>query len=227
MKASNKVLTVFFGIILLYISAAFTEVRIRGVKGDLDNENVKVETIPLDDLKYLVVSDLDKRVLLKSSDKPRLEIRSRSEGIISELKYELEGDTLNLQEFDISEDIRFNITLHIPKGFLGISMDKASVHISNISGPSFSINQVGGRLVFDEKVYLDKLEIIASDRADIDGYNFEVDTMILQLDEAEVYMQSPVNSLQGSMTNKSNLVMSSVNDIVFNKDESSELRLFN
>ena len=85
MKSSNKVLIVFFGVILLYISAAFTEVRIRGVKEDLNDENAKVETIALDGLKYLMLSDLDSRVLLRSSDNPRLEIRSRSEGIISGL----------------------------------------------------------------------------------------------------------------------------------------------
>ncbi len=227
MKSSNKVLIVFFGVILLYISAAFTEVRIRGVKGDLSDETAKVETIALDDLKYLVLSDLDSRVLLRSSDNPRLEIRSRTEGILSGLKYELNGDTLSLNEIEIEEGIRYNLTLYVPQSLIGISTNETSLHISDLKQSSLDLIQVGGRVVFNDNILLDKLNVKAQNDADLDAYNFEIDSVVLEIDESEVYMQSPVVSLKGEMKNDSNLVMGSVNDIQFNKDESSELRLFN
>ncbi len=227
MKLSNKVLIVFFGVILLYISAAFTEVRIRGVKRDLNSENAKVETIALDDLKYLILSDLDERVLLRSSDNPRLEIRSRSEGILSGLKYELSGDTLNLNEFVVGEGIRFNLTLHVPQSLIGINVSETSLNISDFKQSSLALIQSGGRVVINENVRLDKLSIIASDNADLDAYDFDIDSLVLEMDESEAYLQSSINSLQGEMKNRSNLTMNGVNDIVFNKDESSELRLFN
>ncbi len=227
MKASNKVLIVFFGVILLYISAAFTEVRIRGVKEGLNSENAKVETRALDDLKYLKLSDLDSRVLIRSSDDPRIEIRSRSEGLLSNLKYTLEGDTLNISEFEVADNINYVLTLHVPKSLTGINVYETSVHISQLDQASLSLIQSGGRVVFDENVTLDKLSISTQEDADLDAYDFEVDTLILDIDDSDIYIQSPINRLQGSMKNRSNLVMGSVNDIQFNKDESSELRLFN
>ena len=225
MKASNRILLIFFSGALLYMLAAFAEVRLSGERSDL-HSNAEVETVRLENMKYLVLSDLERRVNITSSDEPRIELRSNTGQLLSNLSYNLSGDTLRLLTLNLEEDIRVELTIYVPnEGFLGLESRGINVDIFRIEQLTLSLNLQGGRVTMDDNIELDKLSITASKNAQFDLFDGDVDTLMLDLDEANVEIRIGINRLEGQMNNGAVLSLFGANEFAFTKDKLSTMRV--
>ncbi|MEP5611789.1 MAG: DUF2807 domain-containing protein [Cyclobacteriaceae bacterium] len=225
MNISTKILMGFFGSAFVYMSAVFIEIRLTGEDVDIHGEDAKVESVPIDNIKYVIIADLGQRIYLKSSDKPGLEFRSASGDLASRLVYEINGDTLNLRELNLEENTKLDITLLVPQELVGIEVNEAAVYLSDLKQPRLSIIQTGGRTVFNQGVKIGKLDITATESAEFDAFGGDIDTVALDLDNSDVELRTNVGRLEGSMKNRSYLYIEDINDISFKKDENSHLKL--
>ncbi|TRX60229.1 hypothetical protein FNH22_09280 [Fulvivirga sp. M361] len=228
MKLSNKILIGFFGFVLLYMLLAFTEVRFRGDYKGWNKSNSKVESTPIDTVKYLVLKGLDQQVKLSTSDQPRIELKSRSGAVLSKLEYETHGDTLVLERFALEEHERVHLFVYVtPNDLAEIKVNKSSVVISNLDQLSLSITQSGGSVNMEGNNKLGNMRIDASEKANFRAAGFSLDTLSVQLDHADIKFWSKVERLEGGMINQSHLLVKDPGDIQFKKDESSRLRVVN
>lgn len=228
MKLSNKLLIGFFGGVLVYMLSAFTEVRLKGDDIRLTEENAKIESLPLNNVRFIKLDDPGKRINISSSDNPRIEMRSKDGNVLSGLKYELNGDTLTINEFVLEEGVRIALTIYISKdSFTGLYSNDATVYLSDLDIPTMAIIQYGGHMVFEDDVILERLLLQASANATFNMRDGEVDTVTLSMDDSNAVIRSRVGRLEGYMINDSDLFARSINDIEFKKDKSSSIRLFN
>ncbi|MEP1097318.1 MAG: hypothetical protein ABJG78_19535 [Cyclobacteriaceae bacterium] len=225
MNISTKILMGFFGTAFVYMSAVFIEIRLAGEDDDLHGKDTKIESVPIDNINYVVIADLGQRIYLKSSGTPGLEFRSRSGGLASRLTYEINGDTLNIKELNLEENTNLELTLLVPKELIGIEANSASVYLSDLEQSTLSIIQSGGRIVLREDVKVGKLNILAKESAEFDVFGSEIDTVALDSDNSEIELRTYIGRLEGSMKNDSYLYVENTDDISFKKDEDSSLRL--
>ncbi len=227
MSLSNKILIIFFGIILAYTLMAFVEIRVKGDIRVLNDENSITETIPSAGIKFIILSEeFDERITISSSNTPQVMIKSKSGELIANLNYEMKNDTLVLLSFEKPEE-RYQITIDIPtSGFNGINSSAASVRITGINQQSLSIIQSGGRVQIDNHVTLDKLSIKASEKSFIEVYDASIDTLSLDLNHSDIRLNSVVGKIQGTISNESDLYSSGANDVQLMRDASSRMRIF-
>ncbi|MEQ9375366.1 MAG: DUF2807 domain-containing protein [Imperialibacter sp.] len=226
MKLSNKILIGFFGFILLYMMAAFTEVRLRGYKRDLSGAETQIENAPLGNVGYIVLSDSERRVTISSSDEPHIEVKSIDGGFISNVNYEMVGDTLMLKVDDIVTGKPVQVTVFVSKNtFRGLQATRASVSITDLSQQTLAINQSGGSIAMDGNVDLTSLSIKASEGAYLNAAGLSVDLLSVEMDKSQVTIWSFIKQLNGSITNDSFLRVNGVDDIQFTKDKSSKIQI--
>lgn len=229
MKPSNKTLIVFFGVILSYTLMAFAEIRIRGEHKDLTEKNSIAEVAPLENLKYVVIpEDIEKKITISSSNKPRIELKSQSGDIISRMNYKFKNDTLTLQEFDMGEnEEHFHMTVFVPiTGFEGLSTTSSDLSFLDLKQASLSIIQTGGRVTFQRDIEIEKLSIWGKDDATFNIYSSSIDTIAVDLDNSDLSIRSEVNRLEGYLVNKAALSAEGVNDMQLKKDKGSSIRIF-
>jgi hypothetical protein len=224
MKLSNKILIGFFGFILIYMMAAFTEIRFRGYKRDLNGAELQSEKAPLGDIGYIVLSDLDHRVVVSSSDEPRIEVKSIGGGYLSSVDYTMVGDTLQIKAIDIKSGKPAHVIVYVAN-LRGLHATRASVSITDLSQQALSITQSGGSIRMDGDVNVTNLSITASDNANLDASGLSVNLLSVQIDDSKVMIWSPVVQLRGSILNDSFLRIDGVDDIQFTKDKSSRIQI--
>ncbi len=228
MKLSDKVLIGFFGFILLYMLVAFTEIRLKGDLNRFDESSAKTESLDINTVSYLVLPDVKQRIIVNTSDDPRIELRSTSGDVFSKLKYEITGDTLVLQRFELEEHERVRIVIHMPENSLkGIKVNGAGVVVRNLNQPALSIQQSAGTVRLEGNNSLRNVNIIASEKANFEAAGFDIDQLSVQMDNSVIKVWAPVERLEGAMTNNSRLVIKSPNDIQLKRDKSSTLKLSN
>lgn len=226
MKLSNKILIGFFGGGMIYMLMAFTEIRFRGDDRRFTTENAKVESQLLNGIRFIKLNDPGKRINIQSSNESRIEMRSKEGGLLSKLKYTIEGDTLIMDQVEM-DDVRFSLTIYVSESnFTGLYANDASVYISDLDLPVMAIIQSGGRVVFDNDIYLQRLLLQASQDATFAMHNGRIDTVTLNMDQSDATIRSKIGRLEGYMANRSGLFAESINDIEFKKDKSSSIRLF-
>tara|TARA_R110000744_G_scaffold244339_1_gene361210 strand:+ start:752 stop:1447 length:696 start_codon:yes stop_codon:yes gene_type:complete len=226
MKLSNKILIGFFGFILIYMMAAFTEIRVRGYKRDLSGTEVQVEKAPLGNVGYIVLSDSELRVTISSSNEPHIEVKSIDGSFLSSLNYEMTGDTLHLKINEIISGKPVQVTVFVTENtFRGLQATRASASITKFSQPTLSITQSGGSIRMDGDVNVTSLSIAASDNANLDASGLSVNSLSVQMDDSKVMIWSPVVQLRGSILNDSFLRIDGVDDIQFTKDKSSKIQI--
>lgn len=226
MQLSNKILIGFFCVALVYLLAAFAEVRFRGYNRSLNGTEIQIENASLNNVGYIVLSDSKHRVIISQSDSPRIEVRSIDGGFLSGVDYDMVGDTLTLKAIDIDPDKPVQITIYVNQNNLrGIQATQASAKLSGLVQPTLAIAQSGGSIVMDEDVDVTRLHITASEKAHVEADGLQVDSLFVQLDHSVVMIRSTVKLLEGGMTNESHLMVMGANDIQFKKDESSRLQV--
>jgi hypothetical protein len=226
MKLSNKILLGFFGFIFIYLTAAFTELRLTGSPNIIDDKNSKAETVDISGIAYLVLQDLDKDIRVIGSDRARLEVRSRSGDLLQNLEYNISGDTLTLSGLQI-EDLRsVMISVFVPEsGLKGITVNDATATVERLAVGHLYISQNAGR-IWMSAVDIGELQIDALRKSffQINGTN--VDTLSAKIEESELFISAPVKLLKGSMQRNSSLQVIGIDEIQFKKDETSRLNMY-
>jgi hypothetical protein len=225
MKLSNKILLGFFGLIFLYLTAAFVEIRLSGAPNVVNDKNSIAETVDIPGIAYLIINNLDRDIKVIGSDRPRLEVRSLSGDILKELKYRVSGDTLTLSGLQ-SEDTRtIRISLFVPEtGLKGIAVNSSVATLEGLKQELLYISQNSGQIfIADNGIGHVHLEV--SGRGHLNITATPLDTLSAKIDNSEVLISSPVGVLNGSMENNAFLRMSRVDEIQLKKDESSSLNV--
>lgn len=226
MKLSNKILIGFFAFIFIYMTAAFTELRLKGDPNRIDEFNGIVETVGIAGVRYLVLPDLDHNISVLGSNDPRIEVRSISGDILQYLKYSTAGDTLTIESFNLEEDQHVHMIIHVPKNsFTGLTSNNAGINISELELPALSISQNDGWIRLDANNKLERIKLVAEHGAYFNLNGAELDTLAAIIDGSEVTINSSLDLVKGSMSNKSYLNLNGTKEIQFKKDKGSRLYL--
>ncbi len=226
MKLSNKILIAFFGLIFVYLTAAFTELRVRGVSHRLDDENSIAESVDITGVKQLTLENLGKHVYMYASDTARLEVRSNEGQLMQKLKYRQIGEELILEKLDISEDQAIRISIFLPPQSLHtITTHGASLTIYGLEQRDLKISQEDGWIRFSNDSRIGKLTLQTSD-AYFNVSESDLDTLIIESRNSEITVDSPVRILEGNLQDTTFLRMYKVDDIRLKRDEMSRA-LFN
>ena len=226
MKISNKILIGFFGLVFIYLTAVFAEVRLRGTSSAIDDSNSIAETADISGVAYLVLEDLSKTINVIASDQPRLEVRSFSGDLLQTLKFTMAGDTLTLSQGPSDDDKPVKVSVFVPKaGLKGMTVRGAVAVVEGLQQEAFQISQHDGRIWMSDNS-IGNIRLEASGRSYLEMSESVLDTLSATIEESEVLIFSPVQLLKGSMRNASILRLMNVDEIQFKKDESSRLNLY-
>lgn len=224
MKLSNKILLGFFGFIFLYLNAAFMEIRLTGSPNIINDENSIAERIDLSVINYLVLNGVDKDVNVIGSDQSSLEVRSISGDFLKKIKYVVSGDTLTLSGIDAGDIETFKITVFVPSSFKAINTTNSRATIKGLHTPLLNIYQTKGDVsMSDCSIATIELNLNA---AHLSIYNATMEMMSVELEASTVNIHSPLMRLQGSLKNKSLLLIEDAQDIQLKKDKNSRLNLY-
>lgn len=228
MKLSNKILIGFFGLIFIYMAAAFTEVRFSGELNRIDDSIGMTEKVDITGVSYLILPELEESVTIRGTlGKPRIEVRSLTGDMLQHLTYKISGDTLSLLALDLVENKPVNLFIYISEsGLTSLTANSAGVIIEELKQQSLNIYQKDGWLRMDATNELNNLYIEASNGAyfNLDGIN--LDTLSVNIDSSNMYIRSTVNHVKGTLYNDAYLQLGEVNEIVFKKDTTSVLHLY-
>ena len=226
MKLSNKILIGFFGLSFLYMILAFTEM---GFKGDLNrftDTNSISESVDIENVTYLVLSNLDQRITIKMSDTSRIEIKSITGDLLKDLQYEIVRDTLTMKPMNLQEDQLVTVTIYVSQAiFSGFTNNHTGVLISGLELKTLDIVQTDGwiRMIGSNKLHKIKLE--ADHTAYFKIENGEIDTLQVTMSDSELLVDPPIKLVKGTMDTDSYLYLRGTDEIQFKKDKSSRLIL--
>lgn len=225
MKLSNKILLGFLGFIFLYLSAAFTEIRLTGSPNIINDENSIAERIDLSPITYLVLNGVDKDVNVIGSDQSSLEVRSINGDVLKKVKYAVSGDTLTLSGIDADDSRNFRITVYVPvTSFKTIHANNSRATIRGLNTPLLNIYQNKGNISLSD-CSITKLELDLN-AAHLIISEATVETMFVEIEASTVNIHSPLVLLQGSLKNQSLLLIEDAQEIQLKKDEKSRLNLY-
>ena len=224
MKLSNKVLIVFFGVLLLYLVSAFGEIRFRGTPNTLDTSNAVIETIPLSSFSSVIVSNLDYSVSLSPSDTTRIDVASISGAMIEGLQYLVRGDTLFLQGFMNEQNERVSIRVYFSaETFNSLKCDDASVRIEGLVSPELNISQNLGNINMGESNSIKRLSVSVKGDARLTYSGERLDVLSADLNDAFIVIYQGADLIEGKMENDSYLQVFEAKELDFKKDETSQL----
>ncbi len=228
MKLSNKILIGFFGLVLTYMLAAFTEVRLRGESSHFTSENAIVENIALAEVGFIVVPDLDKKVTITTDEEPRIRLRSIKGDLSKHVSYSMKGDTLVFERLTVPEDTRYELHVFVQSGQVrGIDATYSSLEVGDLGRATLDVTQKGGVLVMGGNFSMDTMNLQASRGAQFDTWNSQVDVLALDMNSANVEIRGVVGRLEGEMINESYLSVGSAREFAFRKDGTSRLNYRN
>lgn len=172
-----------------------------------------------------MLEGLEQSVTIIGSDTARLEIHSSSGNLLQKLKYNVSGDTLTLKQLDVEKDPRTRISVYMPKDSLkGLVISNAWVDIKNLEQKTLSVSQNQGDVRMYDKNAIGKLTLDASNDASFNLSDTVLDTLLVQLENAHIQINSPTGLLEGAMKNSSYLQIVAPDEIRLKKDESSRLQ---
>lgn len=226
MKLSNKILLAFFGIAFFYLTAAFVEVRVRGVHNIMNDKNSLVETVELTNISYVVVDDVDKNVQIIGSDRPRLEVRSKAGDMLKNLTYKVTGDTLTLASLESGDFKMMKIAVYVPHSTLkGIEVKSSSATIEKLEQEVLQLSQHAARVwISDSKIADLRMELSGKSFVELNSSNLE--TITANIEGSQVMVSSPVGLVRGALKDDSFMQLFDIRDIQVTKDASSTLRMY-
>lgn len=222
MKLSNKILLGFFGVIFIYMTAAFVEVRVTGTLNVLDEKNSIAETADITGIAYVVLDEVGERITISGSGQAQLEVRSRSGEMLKALTWTMSGDTLTISgmKSDVKDPIK--ISVFIPEGLKGISVNSSDAVVRGLKQDQLHISENSGSVsVFDSRI--SRVNMDLSNRSRLDIFESSLDTVATTIDASQASIYSSVEVLQGTMKRNSYLHLNGTREIQLRKDESSRL----
>ncbi|GCC50431.1 hypothetical protein SanaruYs_06460 [Chryseotalea sanaruensis] len=225
MKLSNKILLGFFGLIFLYLNAAFIEIRLTGSPNIINDKNSITEKVDFNDITHLALNGLEKTVRVIGSDRPMLEVRSIKGDLLKKLKYVVSGDTLTLTGIDADDNRNFIVTVFVPiASFKSIHVNNSVVNFKDLQIPHLSIYQSKGRIAMNDC----RIGTLALDvnTAFLNITDTSADTVSVNIETSTVNIYSSLIRLQGSIKNQTFLHIRDAQEIQLRKDESSNLVMY-
>jgi hypothetical protein len=226
MKLSNKILLGFFGFAFLYLTAAFAEIRFKGTPNTINGKNSKAETADVSGIKYIIVDNVGREVIVAGSDRTQLEVRSFGGDMLKKLTYSVSGDTLKLSRFESDDSRNIKITVFVPKSTLkGVSVKSCPVFIEELQQDRLNISQDAGRVWMSGSI-IATIEADLSNKSLLDISGTVVDTASVSIDQSQIFISSPAGLVKGSMKNKSLMHLNEVQEIQLKKDGDSKLTIY-
>ncbi|MEM7110526.1 MAG: hypothetical protein AAF519_20020 [Bacteroidota bacterium] len=226
MKLSNKILIGFFGFIFLYMTAAFTEMRFKGDLNRIGEHDGIMETTELSAIGYVKMSDLIQRVTVTSADNPGIEVKSKTGQALQSLNYEVVGDTLIINSFDLNKGEPAAITLLLNgNGLRGLEVRDTHVTLKKMVIDSLVVSQSGGHVWFDKMNRIDQLNIKVEDAAELYVYT-GLDLLNVNAINSHVVIQSDIGILSGRISRQTQLVASGPEEVRLKRDSSSDFRFY-
>ena len=222
MKLSNKLLIGFAGAIFLYLSAAFIELRVKGDHDDLDSSDAITESLPIENVRYINIDDLDTRISITSSNEPRIEIRSMSGGLIKSLEYQIYGDTLEITGMEETGSRR-TFTLFVPNEIVGLRVFNTRVFVSNLDLNEIKIEAISASVSLDNNVNVNKLSIVGSRNSNFNARESQVDSLTVDLNRSNAFLYTEIKGIEGAVSKSSRLIISGAGEINIKKDASSNI----
>jgi hypothetical protein len=222
MKLSDKILLGFFGVIFIYLTAAFAEVRLSGTLNVLDDRSGIVETAEIPRIAYVVLNDFDKDIIITGSDRDRIEMRSLSGDVLKGLAYEVSGDTLRLLGIRSKINDPVRVSIFVSEHVKGLVVNSSRVIMQDVNLEQLHITQVAGRVsMSDSKIA--EIELDLSNGSDLDISGIQIDTVSARIERSQVNIFSSVSVLRCSMKDNSFLNVRDIEDVRVKKDKSSRL----
>ncbi|MTI38312.1 hypothetical protein, partial [Fulvivirga lutimaris] len=198
MKLSNKILIGFFGFAFIYMTAAFTEIRLKGDPNRIDEFNGVMETVGINNVNYLVLPDLDHRITIMGSDNPRIEVKSLKGDLLKYLKYNIKGDTLTLESLELEERQNLVIYIHVPKNnFVGLTSNNAGISIGELELANLTIVQTDGWIRIGENNKLGTINLTANQGAYFNASDAEIDTLSATIEDSQISISSSLKLAKG------------------------------
>jgi len=223
MKTSNILLTIFIGSITLYFLAAFTEIRISGKRNSL-GLNLESRTILTDDFKYLV--SVAAKLDLSFGEEGAMIVRSEKGKESPTPSYHMQGDTLVIDRFDPMQGGYASLHLTLSRrAFRGLNCSGCQLFLANGDADTVEFILPGSDITKNsaDTSRFGTLKINASRNAHINLNAIQIDHLDVTLDDCQVALFGPVNSLTGSMVNHAHMMVDEVMDFGFKRDHSSML----
>ena len=226
MKLSNKVLLGFLGFIFLYLTAAFTELRVAGTHNVIDNKNSIAETVDIAGVSHIVISDVGQYVRIVGDDQARLELRSIAGDMLKNLTYKISGDTLTLSAFRSDGSARVSLTVFAPGNMIeGVTVNRSAVSIDEFRQDFLRLSQNSSHISMSHD-NIAKVQIDLSKESLLSLSDSEVDTLSAEIDASQVHISSPVGVVHGSMQNHAFMQLNMIREIQLKKDANSKLSIY-
>lgn len=223
MKLSNKILLAFIGVIFLYTILASAEVRFRGTNNYIEDHDLIVESLPVEDYKYLIIKDLKIPVSIHKSGQTRIEISSINGNSLNKVSFNIKNDSLIIDSSDFIKEKHLFLAIYLPNSANLIKSQSENIKITALDLDSLTVFQKGGRVTVEEGVKLDWLNLRASKNAKINMNSASVENIQVNIENSSVSINQKVSTINGIVRDQSRLLTRSFSHISIDRDESSKL----
>lgn len=211
------------GVIVLYTSAAFVELRL---KGDHNRRSTYTDSTSLPSYRHLVVKDLDQRVILNISDSPMIKSKAVRDNPLAALDYDLIGDTLIINDLGLRENDQGDFTIYALPELTSITSISSYLSMYRFDIDSLTINQSGGGMTIYNSRGLQYLDLTLIEGGTFDISDIPIEDVNVTVDEGEARLRSDIHTIRGNVKNRSSLTLNEVRDIQLSKDETSTIRMY-
>ena len=223
MKTSNRIILITMAVLVFYFSAAFVELRL---KGDYGHRKTQTEKQVIPDFKHLQFTAIDQHINIRYSDTASFELNGERDFSFEAIEYELKGDTLILHDLGGANDDQEYLVINTNSNLKSIKSVGSRYTIRDLQTDSLVINIRGGRGAISDCPKVDHLDLEATWNAEFDVFETPFESVNLMIRQSNVELRSEVRSLTGQMSERSYLGLYDVQNFQFQKDESSNLRMY-
>lgn len=223
MKTSNRILLITAAVLVFYITAAFVELRLRG---DYGHRETRTEKQVIPDFNHLSFEGIDQHVNIHHSDTASFELNAERAYSFEDIKYEMKGDTLVLMDLGVNNNNQQSIVINTGPNLISITSVESRYTIRDLRIDSLVINQQGGRGAMSDCPRVGHLDLKATWDAEFDVFETPFESVNLEINQSSVELRSEVGSLSGQMSDRSYLSLHEVKNFRFQKDASSNLRMY-
>ncbi len=228
MKTSKLIFISLVGTIALLILAAMLDLRINGRKFSDINSDFKVKKQSLKLFKTLYITN-SMNVTLVKNDSSFLEITSMKDSISPKVNFSINDDTLKISDFEKLSHSNASIRIHTANSLKRIQLENSSLNLENFSTKELSFNIDHSELWFNEgephQSKIDFLEISAKHSSNINGGQFNVDSMRITLQHSEVAVEILAKKLYGTLSDSSIIHTRQPMEIWLKKDATSKVNI--
>lgn len=230
MKTSNIILISLFGSITVFILAAFTELRINGIREENKQSQPSMEkqfsAVALSPVKYIVIGETTNLTITRG-EQTELAVRIGIEDNDPIVQHQVHGDTLFIDKIAFGTNgVTLMAELKLdPDNLKWISATQSSFSISNMSinGLIVDIDHTRLALHSNQNIRFGSIKINGTNSSDFSASNIEFDSVHLNLDHSSAWIDASAHQVDATLKNESTLSASQADNITSSKDKSSRI----